>query len=472
MAAALFAVHPVHVEAVANVVGQSELLVALFMIPAVTLYIRRRNANELTIGPMLAIAALYAGALLSKEHGIILPALLVAAEVIVVADKAPFRARLTALRRFALSLALIAVAFLWVHAQFTDEIAGFHSYVPFTVAGFGAAGRAFTMFGLVPEWFRLFLWPLHLSAEYGPPAFPVVPDFQLYQVPGLLALVGTLALGIVTWRKVPAVSFGIWFLVIALLPTSNFLVPSGILLSERTLFMPSVGAMIALAAVVPWLYRQARTRWSQVAGPAALAVILAVGAWRSTERTPVWKDNDTLFMASVVDAPYVYRSHYMLGAWRVLQKRRVEGEREYRIAITLYDKDPFVLYALGEDYRLWKLYDPAIVMFRRTLDLDSTMFEARARLALSLAALGRWPEARREALATLNEDTHSATAMLGIVRLAAASGGRSPAPGGVDSGGVGAMPNSQNDSRKVPPAVQNPVAAATKATAPKKKPPL
>src|SRR5258708_31525497 len=43
VAAALFAVHPVHVEAVASVVGQSELLAALFMIPAVALYIRRRN---------------------------------------------------------------------------------------------------------------------------------------------------------------------------------------------------------------------------------------------------------------------------------------------------------------------------------------------------------------------------------------------------------------------------------------------
>jgi hypothetical protein len=472
VAAALFAVHPLHVEAVANVVGQSELLVAMFMIPAATIYIRRRNANELTVGPMLAIAALYAAACLSKEHGFVLPAVLLAAEVIVVVDKTPLRARLTTLRPFVLSLAFIAVAYLWVHAQISDEFAGFHPFVPFSVLGLGATGRAFTMFGLVPDWFRLFLWPLHLTAEYGPPAFPVVPDFQLYQVPGLLALVGTLALGVVTWRKEPAVSFGIWFLVITLLPTSNLIVPSGILLAERTLFMPSVGAMIALAAVVPWLYRRARTRSLRIAGLAALEAILAFAAWRSMERTRVWKDNDSLFMTTVVDAPYVYRSHFMLGAWRTFEKRRVEGEREYRLAIALYDKDPYVFYALGEDYRLWSMYQPAIVMFRRALEVDTTMFEARARLALSLAALGHWPEANREALATLREDTHSAKAMLGIVRLAAVAAKRSRAVVGADSGGVGMIPSSRNDSGKVPQAVQTPLLPATTAPVTKRKPPL
>jgi protein O-mannosyl-transferase len=420
MAAALFAVHPVHVEAVANVVGQSELLAALFLIPAVALYIRRRNANELTIGPMLAIAALYAAACLSKEHGIVLPALLLAAEVIVVVDRTPLRARLTALRPFALSLALVAVVFLAAHAHANQEITGFHPYVPFVVIGVGAMGRVFTMVGLVPEWLRLFLWPLHLASEYGPPADPVATGFQLYQVPGLVALVGTLALGVAAWRKAPAVSFGIWFLVIALLPTSNFILPAGILLSERTLFMPSVGAMIALAAVVPWFYRHARSQSVRIAGLGALEAVLAFAAWRSMERTRVWKDNDTLFAATVVDAPYVYRSHFMLGAHKLALKHMVEGEREYQSAIELYDSDPFLFYSLAEEYRLAGMYKAAIANYRRALAVDSTMYEAHARLALSLAGLERWPEANREAIIALSEDTRSSGAMLRIIRLAAA----------------------------------------------------
>ena len=425
--AALFAVHPLHVEAVANVVGQAELLAAMFMIPAVTLYIRRRNANELTIGPMLAIAALYAAACLSKEHGIVLPALLLAAEVIVVVDKTPLRARLTALRPFALSLVLVTVAFLAAHLKVHQAITGFHPYVPFSVLGVGATGRVFTMVGLVPEWLRLFLWPVHLAAEYGPPAYPVEAGFHPYELPGLIAIVGVLGLGVVSWRRAPAVSFGIWFLAIALLPTSNFIVPTGILLSERTLFMPSVGAMIAIGAVVPWLYRHAQTRSLRIAGLTAFEAIVAFAAWRSMERTRVWKDNDTLFAATVLDAPYVYRSHFMLGAHKLSQKHMVEGEREYEVAIALYDKDPFVFYSLAEEYRLAGMYKAAIANYRRALAVDSTMYEAHARLALSLAGLGRWPEANREALVALSEDTRSAQAMLRVIRRAAVERKRSGA---------------------------------------------
>ena len=368
---------------------------------------------------MLAIAALYAAACLSKEHGIVLPAILLAAEVIVVVDKAPLRARLTALRPFALSLVLVAVAFLAAHLNVHKAITGFHPYVPFHVLGVGATGRVFTMVGLVSEWLRLFLWPLRLAAEYGPPANPVEAGFHLYEVPGLIALVGVLALGVVSWRKAPAVSFGIWFLVIALLPTSNFLVPTGILLSERTLFMPSVGAMIALAAVVPWLYQRARTRAMRIAGLTAFEAILAFGAWRSMERTRVWKDNDTLFAVTVIDAPYVYRSHFMLGAHKLNLKHMIEGEREYQLSIALYDRDPYVFYSLAEEYRLAGFNKAAIANYRRALAIDSTMYEAHARIALSLAALGRWPEANREAILALSEDTRSSQAMLGIIRLAA-----------------------------------------------------
>ena len=44
---ALFAVHPVHVEAVANIVGQSEMLVALPVLAATLLYLRDRRVGEL-----------------------------------------------------------------------------------------------------------------------------------------------------------------------------------------------------------------------------------------------------------------------------------------------------------------------------------------------------------------------------------------------------------------------------------------
>ncbi len=435
------------------------------------LYIRRRNAGELSAGSMLTIGALYAAACLSKEHGTVLPALLLAAEMIVVVDSTPLRARLLALRPFALSLALVAVAFLAAHLHANQEITGFHPYVPFEVLGIGARGRIFTMAGLVPVWLRLFMWPLHLASEYGPPAYRIATGFQPYQLPGFIALGGVLGLGVTAWRRAPAVSFGIWVLVIALLPTSNFIVPAGILLSERTLFMPSVGAMIALAAIVPWLYWYARTRPVRIAEVAALVAALSFAAWRSMERTRVWKDNDTLFAATVVDAPFVYRSHFMLGAHKLNQRRMIEGEREYQAAIALYDRDPFVFYSLAEEYRLAGMHKAAVANYRRALAVDSTMYEAHARLALSLAGLERWPEANREAIIALSEDTRSSQAMLRVIRLVAAAR-RSTALVGVHSGESDTVQTAGKDSRKVPLAMQNPVPPAPVSAAAKNKPPV
>src|ERR1035437_9201846 len=83
VAAALFAVHPVHVEVTGNVVGQSELIVALCLALAVGLYLRRRKTHELTGRDVAAISALFGLGLFTKEHAIVLPGLLVAAEATV-----------------------------------------------------------------------------------------------------------------------------------------------------------------------------------------------------------------------------------------------------------------------------------------------------------------------------------------------------------------------------------------------------
>src|SRR5688572_29264805 len=65
--AALFAAHPVHTEPIANVVGQAELLAAIGVVGATILYVRARKATGPNIAQSIGMAALYAGASLSKE---------------------------------------------------------------------------------------------------------------------------------------------------------------------------------------------------------------------------------------------------------------------------------------------------------------------------------------------------------------------------------------------------------------------
>src|SRR5690606_29123300 len=78
--ASVFAVHPVHVEAVANVVGQAELLAAIALLAACAVWIGRDPDAAVSPRGIAAVAVLYIVGMLSKEHAIVLPALLVAVD--------------------------------------------------------------------------------------------------------------------------------------------------------------------------------------------------------------------------------------------------------------------------------------------------------------------------------------------------------------------------------------------------------
>uniref|UniRef100_A0A0M3IQ31 TMTC3 n=1 Tax=Ascaris lumbricoides TaxID=6252 RepID=A0A0M3IQ31_ASCLU len=70
-AALLFAVHPVHSEAVANIVGRAELLMAMFALLTVNVYIECLKMGEFTLERKCTLLALSLLALFSKEQGII-----------------------------------------------------------------------------------------------------------------------------------------------------------------------------------------------------------------------------------------------------------------------------------------------------------------------------------------------------------------------------------------------------------------
>jgi len=407
LAAALFAVHPVHVEAVANVVGQSELLVAVSLLGATILYLRDRQRGELRPSTAAWIVLLYAAGCLSKEHAIVLPAILVAAELTVLGSDSELRARLRSpsVRTFYLTLVLVAVGFMAARSVVLSDhsIGGFTPFTPFATLKTTPVQRILTAFGVVPEWLRLFLFPVHLASEYGPPDIPIAQGLALWQLPGLLLLIAIVAIAFVIRRREPAIGFGIAFLCITLLPSSNFIVPAGIILAERTLFSPSIGAMIAVAGLLAVLAR--RYSWRTVRpSPSALVVVtlvLAAAIARSTLRTRVWKDNTRLFDQAVLDVPDSYRAHFMLGAWAFENGDVRRGEIEYRRALKLFPYDPGVSYNMAEEYRRIQLCEPALPLYEWTRELAPDFPFGRIAYAYCLVQTGHYADGKHMAYTAL-----------------------------------------------------------------------
>lgn len=402
IAAALYAVHPVHTEAIANSVGIAELFVLLLFVLATGLYVHGRRAGPVSAKRWIAIGTLYAFACFFKEHAIVFPAILLFAELLVVPDRAPVRHRVRALRLPLLALILVAVGFLWARSNVVDSVSGFIPAIPFQTLKLSTANRILTMIGAAPEWYRLLLWPQRLLIDYTPPYIDIAEGPSIRQLPGALLLVGTFGLAIACWRRSPVTSFGIFWIAITLLPASNFLVPSGVLLAERTLMLPSVGAMIAIGSAIPWLYERLEQHRIARAGAAAVVVVLiGLGIARSAARNRVWRSNETLLRQSVRDAPQSYRTHWLLGNYLVETKRADEGVLYLERGFRLFPYDPILPYVLADRLRLRGHCEPAIVLYRWAFELAESLRYRQLGLSICLLQMLRLDEARSVALDAL-----------------------------------------------------------------------
>jgi hypothetical protein len=150
---------------------------------------------------------------------------------------------------------------------------------------------------------RLLIFPLTLRVDYSPQERTVVTtplDWQF--AAGLVcavAWVGALVVARKRGRTLEA--FGLGWTAIALLPVANLLYPAGFYLAERTLYLPSAGLVLAVAA---WLARLPREQLRPV-----VAALVLLGGIRSAVRVSVWRDDAHVTRSILHDSPRSYVGH-------------------------------------------------------------------------------------------------------------------------------------------------------------------
>jgi tetratricopeptide (TPR) repeat protein len=326
--ALLFAVHPVHVEAVANVVGRSECMATVFVIGALLLHDR---ANAIA-------ALLFALALASKESAIVFLGLAVAWDLLL---RGEVRAEIWKRRWLYAGYAVVVVVYAGTLAM---VFRGSALVVPAsTWYGASTAERLLTVASVIPHYVRLLVVPIELSADYNPRVITLAQHLTAPVLTGIALLIVLLISAFVAWRRSRMTLFGLAWIGIALSPVSNVLFASGIVLAERTLYLPSVGFAL-LAGLL--LEHSARRRMNLAL--AAGVVVLAAMATRSWTRTPVWKDNRTLVLKTIEDHNESYKVHQQAGGI-LLQLRDTAGStKEYAIAASLFNRDPYFYREVAE----------------------------------------------------------------------------------------------------------------------------
>jgi len=369
IAGLLFAVHPVHVEAVANVVGRAELMAAagyaFALVCAARADANRRYLAGVALGAAFAIA--------SKEIAVTLPAAIL---LVYLAKQKDLRLAW----RPAIAATVPIILYFVLH-----RLVGIRTFYGGGLAvgleGLGIIQRTWAMTALSLQWWRLFLFPVHLSADYSPGELTVSTGFTIWHLVGLLVWS---SLGVLAWRTrrtIPGIAIGLAWVIITISPVANVVMPSEFLIAERTLYLPSFGVVFALASAAMAIPSPRRRG-------ALVGVVVALCAVRSIARVPAWHDDETHYQALKREAPRSYRTLWLEGKDEFAAGRWGSGERLLLQSIAFAPHLTGPRYDLGEFYVHAKLWRPAIQQFQATVALDSTFEAGREALRQAVQAAG------------------------------------------------------------------------------------
>ncbi|HWZ57429.1 MAG TPA: hypothetical protein VNW46_00535 [Gemmatimonadaceae bacterium] len=382
-AAVLFAVHPVHVEAISSTVGRCELMAAVFVLAGL---LAHRAGRPSAVG-------WYVLALLSKESGIVLLGLAVCHDVLLTEGGwATLRVRRAWYAAYGVVIACYAGLLAWVFR-------GGQALVVQSITWDGATtvDRWLTMLRVVPEYVRLMVWPWDLAIDYTPRTLVLVTTVTPMVLLGAALLVVIAGIIVLTWRRAPVVATGLVWFAIAMSPVANVFFPSGIVLAERTFYLPSVGAVLVMGWVVAAVASRRTDRVPRAMILGAVAGAAAVFAVRGWVRTPAWHDNKSLALVWLETHPESYRGH----AWAsiVLSKTNAwaASGREAARARELYPADPGP-YILGSEAAL-ALHDTAtaLTLLDSAVAIAPTEAAPLVRRARIYAVYGNWPRVRADA---------------------------------------------------------------------------
>ncbi|XP_065353205.1 protein O-mannosyl-transferase Tmtc2-like [Cloeon dipterum] len=386
----LFAVHPVHCEAVAGVVGRAELGATAAMLLALI---------ALHKGSVRGALLLSTAGLLFKEQGLMtLP--LCAAAVFLLRD-----------RRDKRLLATLAAGFL---AQLALRVAVMGGRLPhFSSADNPAAHsrdfptRLMTFLHLPVINLKLFLLPTVLSFDWSMDAVPLVSrvgDARNVSSALLYAFLASLAakclnpkVGRVRGR---AVVMSLALVALTYVPVSNAVGYVGFVVAERTLYAPSIGLCLLTAIGASELWRRAgRTRWPLAVLAACLLLSLAARTWI---RNSDWRDEEALYRAGIpVNPPKAYGN---LGSVLSARGRLAEAEHCYRQALRHRPNMADVHYNLGLLLMSQQRLEEAITSFRNSISFRPRLAAAHVSLGVALGQAKRHAEARQAFLRATNLD--------------------------------------------------------------------
>lgn len=390
--ALLYLVHPIHVEAVANIKSRDEILAMLFALLSLNFFLRHcQTGNWWQLG--LSALMLTLGAL-SKEGALTYLAVMPLAVIFLM--EGDVRRKAIALLKFPI-IVLVLVGVFWVltgHAPGTPSPVASKGYMESQTLGNCMATNDLTQ----GNWQRIgnssylfyrnltkFLFPVDLVYFSGYNMYPVkdwtLDAWELGWITGLNIFF--VLCSAVFWRRIKALVFAYgyyFFTVIVYLQLPGFLLADTI--ADRFLFLPSIGLCIAVVYVMYgllWLdpagnpmlalgkvgkaaATPGRMRWVVLSALVCLTAMAFAGMTWSRNR--VWKDNLTLFTHDLPLLENCARAHYYyanvidqgIPTAKDPEKAKAEVETHLLRAIAITPQSYYAYIRLAQHYQRYQKY--------------------------------------------------------------------------------------------------------------------
>lgn len=418
-AAALFALHPTHVESVAWVSERKDVLSTFFGLLSLLAYVhyarqpatldpQRSSARFLTSGPYWLVILFLALGLMSKPMLVTWPLLML------LLDFWPLRRREWGSMHPATWLPLVAeklpLLLLVGGIAVVTVLTQHGSAAVLSLAELPLSQRLANTLNSLGIYVMQFVWPAGLA-----PFYPLPEALAS----GRVLLVGlslVVLSGVAVWgaRRWPWLTVGWFWYLIAVFPVSGVLQAGWQAHADRYLYVPSIGlGWLVTWGGLMWWQNRAQHRDGLVGlGLSGLAVL----GWLTFQQAERWQNTERLFTHALQVTRHNFIAHQSLGEELLKQNRMAEAREHFTTALALNPQLPTVRNNLAVMLLQEENFAAAEPEFAAVLREQPKFQLARFNHAKALEGLHRYAAAREAYQAFLADQPDDVEAWLGLVR--------------------------------------------------------
>ena len=380
--AALFALHPLHVESVAWISERKDVLSTFFALLAFLSY--ERYAKENRRRSFWFSLVFFAFSLMAKPMLVTMPFVLLLLDwwplgrLSWSGDKSNLK-RLFVEKIPFFILSVISSVITFCVQQKGGAVA--------TLTGFSLSERIENAFVAYAQYLYKTIWPARLANPYPHPGYW---DLSLV-IFSILLVFCLCALAALSARRFPYVFTG-WFWFAGTLVPVIGLVQVGIQsMADRYTYFPLIGVFI----IFTWGAAEFCVKWRMPKTGIAILMIIVLAACSLQTRTQLgyWKNNETLFRHTLAVTKNNYTAYNNLGTWLSKNGRLAEAMDCFNKSLQINPDDYEVLYNLGNTFSKLGGWDEAINYYQRSLQIRPDQSDILNNLGFALAAKKQYVDA-------------------------------------------------------------------------------